>query len=561
MEEVLGLVETPLSRIVAVVALVVVAAGTLAILVIHVAEPQGAMAVEISAIGALTAMYWVLVVFAWRRDAWSYLVSILVPPILPILGITASLSYTMFFSWSIYNLSTIILCFAAVVGAVASYLAYKQTPRGPWRRTAIRLGGVLAAGILSGAVLMLAEGSMRRAALKGISEDLAALGTVEEKLELLVEKWEIPSLVAGIVINDSLVWSKGFNADPNNDVYLIASVTKPFVATAVLQLYERGLIDLDDDVNQYLPFVLRHPTYPETAITIRMLLSHRSGLAHYTDAYRSYVDDEAILSWGSEKLGWNVLGYDPYPSFAEFLEGYLTPGGEYYSQDAWKSFEPGTQLFYSSLGFDILGLVVETVSGQVLEEYLQEYVLDSLGMTNSGFDVSDLDKQALPHERLAGVFSKTIIELPLYDRHRIGGGGIRSTVPDLARFMIAHMNEGKFNDVQLLEPGTVELMHELTVSLSEESPLPGFGLGWILLGDTPTELLDMRGAQGHGGEKWGYQSSMWFVQEAEGGYGVVVLTNLHQEFKPTVIGFPLIYAKIEDVLLTEAHRRFTSSQQ
>ncbi len=546
----------------AVAGLVVVAVGTLAILVIHVAEPQGAMAVEISAIGALTTMYWVLVVFAWRRSAWSYLVSVLVLPVLPILGIIASLSYTMFFSWSIYNLSTIILCFAAVVGAVASYVAYKQTPRDPWRSTAIRLGGVLAAGILLGVMLMLLEGSVRKAALKGISEDLAALGTVEEKLELLVQRWEIPSLVAGIVINDSLVWSKGFNADPDSDVYLVASVTKPFVATAVLQLYERGLIDLDDDVDQYLPFVLRHPTYPETAITIRMLLSHQSGLAHYTDAYRSYVDDRGILSWGSEKLGWNVVEYDPYPSFAGFLEGYLTLGGEYYSPDAWTSSEPGTKLFYSSLGFDILGLVVETVSGQVLEEYLQEHVLDPLGMTNTGFDVSDdLDKQALPYERVVGVFSKTIIELPLYDRHRIGGGGIRSTVPDLARFMITHMNQGKFNDVQLLEPGTVKLMHELTVSLSEESPLPGFGLGWILLSDTPTELLDMRGAQGHGGEKWGYAGSMWFVQESEGGYGVVALTNLHQEFKPTIIGFPLIYAKIEDVLLTGAHRRFTSPQQ
>ena len=552
----------PLFRIGAVAALVAVAVGTLAITLIHVAEPQRGEAVEISSIGALTTMYWVLVVFTWRRSAWSYLACVFVLPILPILSIIAALSYTMFFSWSMYNLLTIVLCFAAVAGACASYIAYKQIPRDPRRRTAIRLGGVLLAGIVVGAVLMLAEEPIREAALKGINEKLAALGTVEEKLEFLVEKWEIPSLVAGVVVNDSLVWSKGFNADPNSDVYLLASITKPFVATAVLQLYERGLIDLDDGVDEYLPFTLRHPTYPEKAVTIRMLLSHQSGLAHYTDRYRSYTADKKILSWGSKKPGWNVLEYDPYPSFAEFLEGYLTPGGEYYSPDAWTSFEPGTELFYSSPGFDILGLVVETVSGQTLEEYLQENVVDPLGMTGTGFDVSDhLDRQALPYERVVGVLSKTIIELPLYDRYRIGGGGIRSTVPDLAQFMIAHMNEGKVNEVQLLEPGTVKLMHELAVSSSEKSLLPGFGFGWILLSDKPTEFLDMRGAQGHGGEKWGYASSMWFVQETEGGYGVVLLTNLHQGFKPTIIGFPLIYAKIEDLLLTEAHRRFTSPQQ
>jgi CubicO group peptidase (beta-lactamase class C family) len=151
-------------------------------------------------------------------------------------------------------------------------------------------------------------------------------------------------ITVGIVVNDSLVWAKAYGEADLDTVYDIGSVTKPFVATAVLQLYERALIDLDDDVNEYLPFSLRHPEYPDTPITIRMLLTHQSGLAHYTDPFKGYHMGQETADWLVEHRGWHQPRYDPHPAFAEFMEGYLTPGGPYYAPHAWRSHEPGDSL-------------------------------------------------------------------------------------------------------------------------------------------------------------------------------------------------------------------------
>ena len=85
----------------------------------------------------------------------------------------------------------------------------------------------------------------------------------ESKIRKLMEKYKIPSLAAGIVINDSLIWAKGFGDHPDLDtIFMIGSITKTFTATALLQLNESSKIGLDKDINAYLPFNVRNPDYP-----------------------------------------------------------------------------------------------------------------------------------------------------------------------------------------------------------------------------------------------------------------------------------------------------------
>ena len=96
-----------------------------------------------------------------------------------------------------------------------------------------------------------------------------------------------PSIATCIIHDDEVVWSKGYgyydleNLKPTTEdiLYLQASVSKTVTATALMQLYEKGLFDLDDDINDYLPFELRNPNHPDEHITIKMILSHRSSLA------------------------------------------------------------------------------------------------------------------------------------------------------------------------------------------------------------------------------------------------------------------------------------------
>jgi CubicO group peptidase (beta-lactamase class C family) len=209
------------------------------------------------------------------------------------------------------------------------------------------------------------------------------------------------------------------------------------------------------------------------------------------------------------------------------------------------------------LGYDILGYVVERVTDQSFTDYLQENIFDPLNMTSTGFSIQDFpERQAVPNERVFGVLSKTLEELPLYDRILIGGGGMRSTVPDLARFMIAHMNDGMIDGLQILKQGSVELIHRKEVTFPPISPAVGYGYGWIHHNEDPVNFIDMRGSQGHGGEYLGYMSAMWFVEEEQGGYGIVLLSNVNESFKPNIVGVSTIYRKIEESLLREASSSF-----
>lgn len=543
-------------------AILVILVWSLASMWLYLATPGGANKTEMTYFGTLGIGFLMLAPLYWKRVRWSYVAGILLMLALFMGAGVAAWSRILFYSFSIYNVSVIIVYVAAFVGIFFSYRSFRELLSTSRSRVFLSLGGMFLILVVSGAAIWSCTDLMHSNMLSNIDSRLQSLETVDEKIQFLMSKGNIPSLVAGIVVNDSLVWTGGYGADPYETVYLIASVTKPFVATAVLQLYEQDLLDIDADVNEYLPFSLRHPEHPDKPITIRMLLSHQSGLAHYTIQYRSYVEDEEIMEWRSENLGWSIVNYDPYPSFAEFLEGYLTPNGPYHSPNAWTPSEPGTQFFYSSLGYDILGYVVERVTDQPFTEYLQENILDPLNMTSTGFSISDFPgRDAVPYERVYGVLSKTLVEVPLYDRCLMGGGGMRSTVHDLAKFMIAHMNDGKIEGMQLLKPGSIELMHGKAVSFSPQSPMVGYGYGWIHHNEDPVNFIDMRGSQGHGGEYLGYMSAMWFVDEEQGGYGIILLSNVNENIKSNVVGAPEIYRLIQELLLHEASVKFTQSSQ
>ncbi|MDH5375535.1 MAG: beta-lactamase family protein [Candidatus Bathyarchaeota archaeon] len=555
------------SQIGAFASLLVLAIWGVIVLGVNLVTVSGAMDIEITYFGTMVIMLCVLGLFYWKRFRWSYVYGIG----LIIFGffgglLLAAWNRIFYFSVSVYNLSIILFYIIAVVCTYFSYRSYQELTRLPTKKMLGGISGTVLITVVVGAVLWsnfsLIYDHMFETNLQTIDDQLQNLPTLDDKIQYLMREGNIPSLVAGIVVNDSLVWSRGYGGASQDTVYLIASITKPFVATAVLQLYERNLIDLDDDVNKHLPFTMRHPRYPDTAITIRMLLSHRSGLAHYTNQYSGYVEADEILDWLSANRGLSIVKHVPYPSFAEFLDGYLTPNGPYYSPSAWTVSEPGTAYFYSSPGYDILGYVVESVTNQPFVDYLQENILNPLNMTGTGFSVSDSpNNQAIPRERVFGVLAKTNIELPLYDRNRIGGGGVRSTVPDLAQFLVAHMNHGQINGFQLLKPETVELMHKSTVSFPPQSLTVGYGLGWMHLSNVTYEHHYFHGAQGHGGETWGFRCHMWFVEQEEGAYGVILMTNINTNFKLDSIYTQAMSLKLQDVLLQEASVMFLQTPQ
>lgn len=547
------------------VSILVLALWGLLAIWIQMTTPAGATTVELTFLGILVPVLWLLLPLYWMRSRWAYIGGILVILGMLLGAVQAALDPGLFFSLNLYNLLVVLVYVVALAGMYLSVRAYLERPSSSCRVTVVGVGGIIllmaVLGMMVASNIETIDAFRFRTLLRATDRKVQGVETLEGKIERLRELGDIPSLAAGVVVDDELVWAQGFGDQPGLDaIYNAGSITKPVVTTAVLQLYERGLLGLDDDVNDYLPCSLRHPDYPDTPITIRMLLTHQSGLAHYTTQYHSYTKSDELLQWVSARQGWEVGDTYRDVPFDEFLEGYLTPGGPYYVLEAWR-FEPGTEQGYSTPGYDILGYVVERVSGQPFEEYLRENIYDPLGMTSSGRSVTESpENQAIPYERMYGVLARTNVEIPLSDRMRIGGGGMRTTLPDLARFLIAHMNGGRSVGFQLLQPETVALMHSQAVEGGGDFMMAGTGMGWSLYADEPREMwgkvIDLRAMQGHGGADYGYRASMFMVDSDDGAYGYIMLADVSLLSEELDFAWFLAIDKgIEALLLKEGSER------
>ena len=544
----------------ALVALIIVAGWSMAAVWIHALTPASGDPKEMAFVGSVTLMAWILLPLYGKRVRWSYVGGVLVTLLLLAGGAMIASDRVIRFSPSAYNLSVILACAATLACTYFSVRSLRQDASRPKSRTLLGAGAtVVVLGAIAG-LLFSNQASIRRftveSTLRRTYVQLDRRETLEDKIQYLMDLGAVPSLAAGIVVNDSLVWAKGFGQQSSLDtMYNIGSITKPIVATEVLRLHERGVIHLQDDVNDHLPFRLRHPQYPDVPITIRMLLTHQSGLNHTTISQESYYHDEKIIEWVVEKRGWTMAEHDLQLPLEEFLERYLVPGGEYYSPAIWSSVQPGTKSIYANSGYYLLRAIVERVTGQSLTECIRENVLTPANMSGTEFRLSDPPgKEAIPYLRLFGVLSKTNVELPLYERV-IGAGGIRSTVPDLAQFMIANLNEGRVNGAQLLRPETIAWMHEQVVPATGVTNMVSTGLGFDKVRDEPGQYWGyeyaMHGALGHQGGDFGSDSEWWFVDREPGGYGVIMLKNVNTHKWDEALYFATHY-KILALLMEEA---------
>jgi CubicO group peptidase (beta-lactamase class C family) len=315
------------------------------------------------------------------------------------------------------------------------------------------------------------------------------------------------------VVSGDEKWVKGFGEQTDEDtVFLVGSIQKVFVSVSILQLYDEGLVGLDDDVNMYMPFSIRHPGYPDTPITIRMLLSHRSGL----DAT---LPSEFAYDWGDDNppkwtrsFSEDLVGIP----LEEWLEMNLDEGGSLYSPSHWV-LEPDTKYSYSNNGYKILMCILERVTGQSIQDYMDEYIFTPLQMDHTGFDSLEfMDEHATPHTRKYG--NDTNIPLPVWN----GRYMLRSSASDMGNLMMALMNNGVFEGAQILEKETVELMATNTRSsfflrdYVRKLKRDGYGMG--------IEVCN-HGLLGHGGSTVGFTGEFYLNPSKD--VGIVRISNVN----------------------------------
>jgi CubicO group peptidase (beta-lactamase class C family) len=319
---------------------------------------------------------------------------------------------------------------------------------------------------------------------------------IPEALQQLVNSNEIPGAVALVASKDRVLHlsavgesdlATGRKLKPN-DIFWIASMSKPMTSVAVAMLADDGKLSFDDPVEKYLPefrdmWVAGEQTAQQRVlvkaarpITLRDLMTHTSGLGEYrvTDPHWTLA---AMIK---------VLAREPL------------------------RFQPGTRWSYSTAGMDTLGRVVEVVSGMPYDKFIQTRLFDPLGMKDTTFWISSAHKKRFvtPVISRDGKLEPTPI-FYMYDgavtdheRPPLGGAGLFSTAEDVTKFYQMMLNHGTFNGHQILKPETVTEMTRKQIGNLHARPGMPWGLGFCIIED-PAQMESnktlMPGTFGHGG--------------------------------------------------------------
>jgi CubicO group peptidase (beta-lactamase class C family) len=307
-----------------------------------------------------------------------------------------------------------------------------------------------------------------------------------------IETRNLPGIAIGVVSDQDLVWAKGFGyADVESHSQMtpetkfrMASHSKLFTSTAIMQLRDTGKLRLDDPVSKYLPWFKVKPAEPDDPeITIEELITHSSGLPR-----------EAGPHWVTHE----------FPTQDE-VRRYVTEHPAIYSPEVrWK---------YSNLAVGIAGMIVETVSGESYADYVQKHIFQPLGMSASSVD-RKVDGLATGYGRRMPDGSRKT--MPFVDARGLGPAtGITSNVEDMAKFVSLQFRGGKAGGAQILSKGALREMHRVRVL--ENNWTSGNAIGFAVNREKEKVYV------GHGGGYPGYRTQTLIQLGSK--VGVIVLTN------------------------------------
>ena len=342
---------------------------------------------------------------------------------------------------------------------------------------------------------------------------------VTARIEEFVDKGEIAGVVTLIATRDRIIHLGAAGKSDmakdrkmqTDDIFWIASMTKPITAVCIAILKDDGKLSFDD------PLVKRLPEFaglmvnengrtarPSRPVTLRDVMTHTSGIGEMTNR-----EPHLTLAETSRRLSEQPL-----------------------------RFQPGSRWAYSTAGMDVLGRVVEVTSGMPFDEFLQKRVLDPLGMQNTSFWIAPEKESRWAHSyrwnpqaaKLEETTVPYLYNTAVTDRRRppLGGAGLFSTAGDIARFYQMMLNQGALHGKRILKPETVaEMTRNQTGALNARPGMP-WGLGFCVVEDPskmPANSVLSPNSFGHGGafstESWAdpAKNLIWIVMFQRDGKG------------------------------------------
>lgn len=326
--------------------------------------------------------------------------------------------------------------------------------------------------------------------------------TAEEDIADIMKRYEAVGLSVAVVKDGHIVYTRAFGLKDRednaplreNDLFRIASISKSFSATSIMQLVEAKKASLNDDFSDLIGFKVCNPKYPDKVITLRMVLSHTSSI----NDSQGYFNLDVINP--SKNKDW---------------------------AKCYNDYEPGKGYEYCNLNFNMAGVVIERLSGERFDSYVKNHILKPLNLyggycvdsldsglfttlyeydSTSGFQPSPMAYAARRKEIQNYVMGYST---PIFSPT----GGMKISAPDLARYMIMHMNKGEYNGVRIISKKSARSMQKKTAKKE------GYGLAIMNIDD----LIPDKKMRGHTGDAYGLYSAMFFHPKEK--FGFVVITN------------------------------------
>lgn len=271
--------------------------------------------------------------------------------------------------------------------------------------------------------------------------------SMDQAIELQMAKAKIVGVGAAIIVNKRIVWTKGYGfADKEHGlrftpdtVMNIGSISKTITGAALMHAVQEGKLSLDQDINNYLPFKVVNPYFPNQPITLRQLATHTSSITDRGSAYAKAYH----------------FGRDSPESLGNFLKAYFAPNGKEYSKENFLNARPGTHREYSNIAAGLAGYIVEIAVGEKLNTYTRRIFFAPLKMGNTGWLLSDID--LAKHSNLY-IAQGLPVPIQLYGITTYPDGGLRTSVADLSKFFVALLNEGDYEGTRILDKTSVAEM-------------------------------------------------------------------------------------------------------
>jgi CubicO group peptidase (beta-lactamase class C family) len=332
--------------------------------------------------------------------------------------------------------------------------------------------------------------------ISGSAQKQLPFTEIETFLQSLIDTGGRPGIAIAITNKQELLYSKGFGVaniqtgeklNPSH-IFHIASISKTFTATAVMQLVEKGKINIEKPLTSYLPyFKMSDDRYK--LITIKQMLNHTSGMPDVEDyEWEKAVDDEGAAERYTRSLADQKLISNP-----------------------------GTEYHYSNIAFDVMADLIAKVSGMSFEKYVKENILVPLVMNESSFYAPEIKRslRTAPHTGKP----PTVSSVYPYNRMHAPSSTLNTNVLEMSHWAIANMNRGQYKDKKILNPETHMTMMTPTFTINNERKI-SMGLSWFMYPYQGSMTYE------HGGSDLGYRSLLTLMPEKE--LGIIILCNLEE---------------------------------